>query len=92
MRALIAASLLALLAGCAGSNFSYDNARQVRVGMTEAELTALMGRPYSVSARGDEQMWIWSRANAFTGSSRAVSFKLKDGRVIEVPSIPSSFK
>lgn len=91
MRALIAVLALTMLAGCAGTNFSYDNARQVRVGMTEAELTALMGRPYSVSARGDEQMWIWSRANGFTGSSRAVSFKLKDGRVVEVPPIPDSF-
>lgn len=92
MRTLIAASLLALLAGCAGTNFSYDNARQVKVGMTETELTRLMGPPYSVTSRGDEQMWVWSRANGFTGASRAVSFKMKDGRVVEVPQIPASFK
>lgn len=92
MRALITASLVALLAGCAGTNFSYDSARQVKVGMTEAEVTRLMGPPYSVASRGDEQMWVWSRANGFTGASRAVSFKMKNGQVIEVPQIPESFK
>lgn len=92
MRALVAASLLVLLAGCAGSDFSYDNARQVRVGMTEAEVTQLMGQPYSVASRGDEQMWVWSQANGFTGASRAVSFKMKDGKVVEVPQIPESFR
>lgn len=92
MRALIAASLIALLAGCAGTNFSYDNARKVQVGMTEAEVTRLMGPPYSVAARGDEEMWVWSRANGFTGTSKAISFKMKDGVVVEVPPIPDSFK
>jgi len=92
MRALVAASLLALLAGCAGTDFTYDNARQVRVGMTEAEVTRLMGPPYSIASRGDEQMWVWSQANGFTGASRAISFKMKDGQVIEVPQIPESLK
>lgn len=92
MRALIVISLLAALSGCAGTNFSYENARQVKVGMTEAEVTRLMGQPYSVASRGDEQMWVWSRANGFTGASRSVSFKMKDGRVIEVPQIPESFE
>lgn len=45
MRALVAASMLALLAGCAGTDFTYDNARKVRVGMTEAEVARLMGPP-----------------------------------------------
>lgn len=92
MRRLIAACLLAgALAGCAGTNFKYDNARQVKVGMTEAEVTQLMGRPYSVISTPNGQTWVWSHANGFTGSSRAVSFKFADGRVTEVPSIPESF-
>ncbi len=92
MRALPIIALLAALSGCAGTNFSYDNARKVQVGMTEAKVTQIMGRPYMVTSRGDEQMWVWSRANGFTGSSRAVSFKMKNGVVAEVPAIPDSFK
>lgn len=92
MRNFISAVIvLAALAGCAGTNFSYDQARQVRLGMTEAEVMQVMGRPYSVVSRPDGQMWVWSRANAF-GSAKAVSFRLKDGKVVEVPDIPDSFR
>lgn len=91
MRTLIAASLIALLAGCAGTNFSFDNAAKVKPGMTEAQVTQLMGRPYSVVSRGDSQMWIWSHANGFSGSSKSVSFEMSNGRVVSVPSIPGAF-
>lgn len=92
MKLSIVAVSLALLMGCAGTNFSYDKARQVKVGMTEAELVALMGRPYSVMSRDGSQLWVWSHANGFSGSSRAISFELRDGRVASVPDIPSSFR
>lgn len=92
MRYLATLGLLAVLAGCAGSNFSYDNARKVKVGMTEAQVTQLMGRPTSIASRGNEQMWMWSHGNGFTGNGKAVSFKMSEGKVIEVPTIPSSFK
>lgn len=85
-------AIVAMLSGCAGTEFSYDQARRVSVGMTEAEVVAIMGPPYSVVSRGDGQMWVWSHANGLTGSSRAVSFKMQDGRVAEVPNIPTSFE
>ena len=92
MRTIIAIALLAaVLSGCAGTQFSYDKARTVEVGMSEYEVLHIMGRPYSVVTRGDEQMWVWSHATAW-GGARAVSFKMKDGKVIETPSIPQSFK
>lgn len=90
MRFLLVFTVL-LLSACAGTNFSYDQARQIQVGMTEAEVISVMGSPYSVVSRGEEQMWIWSRANAF-GQAKSVSFKMKDGLVSEVPTIPASFK
>jgi len=91
MRIIIAILLAATLYGCAGTNFSFDKARQVQVGMTETEVQQLMGRPYSVVSRGDSQLWVWSHGNAF-GGSRAISFEMKDGRVASVPQIPASFK
>jgi len=88
-----AAAVLAFsLSGCAGTNFSYDEARKVKVGMTEEEVTQIMGPPYSVVSRADGQMWVWSHANGMTGSSRVISFRMVDGKVVEVPTIPASFK
>ncbi|WP_434703061.1 outer membrane protein assembly factor BamE [Pseudomonas sp. Z1-12] len=89
----VATAVLALvLAGCAGTNFSYDDARKVKVGMTEDEVTQIMGPPYSVVSRADGQMWVWSHANGMSGASRVISFRMVDGKVVEVPVIPSSFK
>jgi len=88
-----AAAVLAFsLSGCAGTNFSYDEARKVKVGMTEEEVTQMMGPPYSVLSRADGRMWVWSHANGMTGASHVISFRMVDGKVVEVPTIPSSFK
>jgi PBP1b-binding outer membrane lipoprotein LpoB len=88
-----AAAFLALvLSGCAGTDFSYDEARKVKVGMTEDQVTQIMGPPYSVVSRSDGQMWVWSHANGMTGASRVISFRMVDGKVVEVPTIPASFK
>lgn len=93
MRAFISAVVVVLaLTGCAGTDFSYDEARRVKLGMTEDQVVQLMGAPYSVVSRADGQMWVWSHANGLTGASRVISFKFKDGKVIEVPPIPSTFK
>ncbi|MBC3345451.1 outer membrane protein assembly factor BamE [Pseudomonas sp. SWRI196] len=89
---VVTAILALVLAGCAGTNFSYDDARKVKVGMTEDEVTQIMGPPYSVVSRADGQMWIWSHANGMSGASRVISFRMVDGKVVEVPVIPSSFK
>lgn len=84
--AVFAALLLLNLASCAGTSFEWDNARQVKIGTSEAELTALLGKPYLVKTQGDVQVWVWSYANGFSGS-RAVSFSLKDGKVVAVPNL-----
>lgn len=93
MRKFVAVAVLAaVLCGCAGTNFTYDQARQVKVGMTETQVVELMGPPYSVVSRADGQMWVWSHANGMTGSSRAVSFRMVDGKVVEIPAIPATFE
>lgn len=81
-----------VLAACAGTPFRFDDARQVKVGMTEAEVTQIMGRPYMVTSKGDAQIWVWSHANGMTGGSQSISFIMKDGKVSTVPTIPESFK
>lgn len=94
MLKFVAVCFIALvLGGCsAGTPFSYDKARLVKVGMPEEQVVEIMGNPYSVTSRNGEQMWVWTHVNTLAGSSRVVSFKLKDGKVIEVPEIPSTFE
>ena len=76
------------LAGCAsaGRSFEWDTARQVKVGMTEAELIAVMGKPNVVNSHGESQTWVWVYVHSLTGSRR-VSFGLKDGKVASVPNL-----
>lgn len=92
MKRLLASLVILLLAACAGSKFSFDNARQVKVGMNEAEITQLLGAPYSVVSKGDTQIWIWSYANGMTGAHQSVSFPMSGGKVASLPTIPASFK
>lgn len=90
--ALAGIGLACALVGCAGTRFSFDAARKVTPGMTEAEVVNLMGKPYSVVARPDQQIWVWSQANGMTGSHQSVSIGFRDGKVITVPTIPDSFR
>ncbi len=92
MRLLLLAVVFAVLAGCAGSRFTFDNARQVKPGMSESDVTQLLGPPYSVTSRGDTQIWVWSYANGLTGAHQSVAFPMQGGKVVSVPTIPASFR
>lgn len=82
---------LALSACAVGTPINWDKARQVKVGMSESEVTALMGRPYMVSSRADGQRWIWTLGTAL-GGAESMSIVMREGKVVDVPTIPSSFK
>lgn len=95
MRRVVAIVLLsATLAACAGSgSINWNNARQVKDGMTTQEVTALMGTPYSVTSKGPgEQIWVWVHVNGMTGSSQSAALNFKDGKVVKAFDIPDSFK
>lgn len=83
---------VALLAGCAGTDFDWASARRIKVGMTERELVELMGPPYMVRSGPDGQTWVWSHASLVSGQTRSVAVSLKDGAVSQAPSIPDAFK
>jgi outer membrane protein assembly factor BamE (lipoprotein component of BamABCDE complex) len=80
-----------VLAACAGTPIDWSKARGVTPGMTEQQLTDHMGAPYMVTARGADQVWVYSYADAFSGA-KSVSFVMQNGKVIGVPTIPESFK
>lgn len=91
MRTITALVAALFIAGCAGTDFSFENASKIQLGMTEGQVTNIMGPPYSVISRGNSQMWVWSHANGLTGSARSVSFEMSGGKVVSVPTIPGSF-
>ena len=79
-----------ILAGCVGTYFTFDKAREVQLGMTAAQVQKIMGKPFIVSTRGDDEIWVYSFADGW-GAARSVSFILRDGKVTDVPHIPDSF-
>jgi hypothetical protein len=92
MKRIIYLLLLISLTACAavGTPFDWNAAAQVKIGMTDAELIALMGKPYSVTTVGESQIWRWRfiYANGLgQHGSQFVSFGMKDGKVASVPDV-----
>jgi len=83
---LVAAFTIAI-AGCAGTPFKWDDASKVRNGMTEAEVTAILGKPYSRTQSGSRSVLTWSYADSFGSTAKAVSFVFADGRVTGASSV-----
>ncbi|MBO2923970.1 MULTISPECIES: outer membrane protein assembly factor BamE [Pseudomonas] len=84
------AAIVLVLAGCAGTPFTFGQASQVKVGMTEDQLYEIMGNPYMVVSQEDGQRFIYTHATAFSGA-KSVSFETKDGKVTKVPYIPKDY-
>lgn len=81
--------LVLILIGCAGKNFTWEQAKQIKVGMSEAELIALMGEPSLVRTQPDGILYVWSYADTFNGA-KSIAIPLKEHIVTSVPPIPFS--
>lgn len=79
-------------ASCAGSDFQWDKARQIQVGMSEEQVTTLMGPPTEARTQTYGLAWSWAYHNPREGSARAVSVVFRDGRVVNGPGVPESFQ
>ena len=78
---LAAFAVVVAVAGCAGTPFKWEDTQKVQPGMTEAEVVAILGNPYSRSmVNGNVTVLTWSFASAF-GSARAASYRFVNGRV-----------
>lgn len=66
--------------------------RQIQKGMTKAEITKLVGKPYQVSALGDGvERWMWFQMDRnFGHTSFTVSFQ--DGIAVGVPEVPEDIR
>ncbi len=80
MRFLAVIAAAALVAACAGTNFKWEDAEKVKPGMTEAEVTAILGPPYMRTQSGGMTILTWSFATA-VGGAKAVTYRLIDGKV-----------
>ncbi|HFC8542723.1 TPA: outer membrane protein assembly factor BamE [Neisseria weaveri] len=92
MNKLAAILLISFLTACAGTNFKWDNARQIKQGMTEQEVVNLLGTPTMTTSRSDGLVYVWSHANGMTGSVKSVSVVFQDGKVVSVPNIPANYR
>ncbi|MFV5212809.1 hypothetical protein ACLIIZ_03660 [Azonexus caeni] len=92
IRTTLLISCLALLAACAGTPFKWSEARQIRAGMTTAEVTALVGPPTRVDAQGDVVRYVWVFVNGLTYSTRSLRVDFQNGRATQAPPIPDEFQ
>lgn len=93
MSKTMASMMLALwLCGCAsaGSDFAWDNARKITVGMPEAELVSIMGSPptrIASSGNANSLTWVFASASPLQVGSRFVTFGVTNGKVSAVPDL-----
>jgi SmpA/OmlA family protein len=86
MKTRLVAAALVLSAACAGTPFQWEDTAKVRNGMTEQEVTAILGKPYSRSQNGNVTILTWSYAQAGS-TAKAVSYRLENGRVVGLATV-----
>lgn len=91
MRLALAALALLAAIGCAGTPFDWQAARQIKVGMTEQQVEAIMGAPYLIKSAPEGTTWVWSYAN-LASQVRTYSVTLNGGKVIAVPDLPANYQ
>ena len=64
-----------------GTPFTWEDADKVQNGMTEAEVVAILGKPYSRSESGDQAILVWSYTSS-VGGSNAVAYRFQNDRVV----------
>ena len=86
MRRFVSVAATIFLLGCAGTPFEWTDTTKIRNGMTEAEVTAILGKPYSRSQSGNQAILTWSYAS-IGSPAKAVSYAFRDGRVVGLTTV-----
>jgi len=90
MKKLIIVAAIALSA-CAGTNFSWDKARQLQPGMTTQEVEAMMGSPNNIKTTPDGMVWVWVWVNLYS-QTKTLAVTFQDNKLTKVPQIPDGYK
>lgn len=82
----LALATAAALSACAyGSQFEIEKARLIKPGMTETEVVALIGKPFSRTQRIGDEVLVWANHNTLTSQSNVVTLIMVDGKVKSIP-------
>jgi outer membrane protein assembly factor BamE (lipoprotein component of BamABCDE complex) len=87
----MAATFALALSGCAGTRFSWDAARQIRAGMSTAQVKELMGTPNNVRSTSEALIYVWVYVNTLASTTRTLRVDFRDDKVIQAPVIPDEF-
>jgi hypothetical protein len=90
MRYLVAI-IFVFLVGCAGTNFSWDNARKLKLGMNETEVVELMGPPNHINSSTNGTIWVWVWVNLYS-QTKTLTVTMKDGVLTKIPDIPKTYQ
>ena len=91
-KTLMVAAISVVLTACAGTNFKWADARQIKQGMTKSEVVQLVGKPTSVANVGDETIYVWVNVNGLTGKTKTLRINFdKNDRAVTTPTIPPEF-
>src|SRR5262245_37911598 len=75
----VALSLISIACGT-GTPFRLEDTARLKPGMTEAEVTAIMGRPYSRSVSGRESTLVWNYASH--NGAKALALRFENDRLV----------
>lgn len=86
---LLALAPLVFSGACAstGRDFSFDDARRIKIGMTEAEVLEIMGPPTNKSIDLSGELWMWIYVTSTLGSppnSKSFAVKLENAKVVHI--------
>lgn len=79
-----------LISACAGTPFSWEDARKVQLGMNEDQVVEIMGRPSRVSSGPNGTTWVWFWVNLYA-ETRSFVLTMKNGEVAILPDIPKLY-
>ena len=71
---------LAFLAGCYTQERAYVAFAKLKNGMTESELTEIMGTPKEVTTNSDFVIWTYSGGSVFLRDGKVYSWKEEEPR------------
>jgi hypothetical protein len=94
MKQLVLAIILIVsifVAGCAGPQIKWNDARKIKSGMTTEEVTRILGEPNGVFSREGKLIYSWYSVSLANGS-RGIRIEFKDNKVTDAPAVPDSFK
>jgi hypothetical protein len=94
LRSLLVLFALISFAGAADAKkINWEGMRQVKVGMTTAEVVKLVGKPISISAVNGKLYYGWASAGIFgIGGVSVVTIEFTDGKVTVAPTVPEEVK